>query len=397
MRRTASVLRRPFAKPETAQDPKVFAFYFPQFHADPLNSALWGPNYTDWDRVRQVSTNRKLDPVVTPSELGYYDLMGPEVRRQQAALARRYGVDGFIYHHYWFYSDAAPVLAGPLQQLLLDGEPNIRFAFHWANVNWTQTWNGVARGAHRKRLLFEQFFAGSEADLREHYAFLRPFFHHCNYIRVQGAPLFLIMQTTGAHADAVARVALGLVRLAMLDGFPGLHIPTTHSNRQMLRHVVPTAALPFSGVFYFPQPQFQTRTLVLPPFDGPGLCNKSTLPVYYSTYTEFDNSPRRELKSAQIIRRSPKELEHDLVLLLMYSKCCVSDSARAGGADFVLLNAWNEWGEGMVLEPSVQRGYSFLEAVLRAKSIATGIGCDDAEFKVRTQIWDGLKKNVGAF
>ena len=189
--------RRPRVKPSNASEAEVLAFYFPQFHADPLNDALWGPNFTDWDALRRRSANRHSDTLLTPSALGYYDLLSPGTRRQQAALAKRYGVGGFVYHHSWVYGNGTPVLARPLQQLLRDGEPNLRFAFHWANRPWTQTWQGITPGADRGDLLVNQSYPRTQAALREHYAFLRPFFRHRNYIKVHGAPLFLMTDTAG--------------------------------------------------------------------------------------------------------------------------------------------------------------------------------------------------------
>lgn len=44
--------------------------------------------------------------------------------------------------------------------------------------------------------------------------------------------------------------------------------------------------------------------------------------------------------------------------------------------DFFLSNAWDERGEGMVLEPSNQFGDAFLEAILRAKEIVASVDCD---------------------
>ena len=86
-----------------------------------------------------------------------------------------------------------------------------------------------------------------------------------------------------------------------------------------------------------------------------------------------------------ILRRRPEAFEHDLVVLLVYHKCCLTPRAKAAGARFVLVNAWNEWAEGMVLEPSAQWGYSYLEALLRAKAIAREVRCEDPDFKRHVQ------------
>ena len=37
-----------------------------------------------------------------PADLWFYDLRLPEVRQQQADLAREAGIEGFCYYHYWF-------------------------------------------------------------------------------------------------------------------------------------------------------------------------------------------------------------------------------------------------------------------------------------------------------
>lgn len=125
--------------------PRVLAFYFPQFHADPLNDRLWGAGFTDWDSLRSApELNRLGGRIPRPTELGYYDLSDPtsDVARRQGELAREHGLDGFAYHHYWFYDEShpGPNLHAPLELLLKTGEPNVPFCLHWAAMKWISTW-----------------------------------------------------------------------------------------------------------------------------------------------------------------------------------------------------------------------------------------------------------------
>ena len=47
------------------------------------------------------------------------------------------------------------------------------------------------------------------------------------------------------------------------------------------------------------------------------------------------------------------------------------DKARRSSAEFLFINAWNEWAEGTYLEPDEARGLFFLEAIRDALDSAT--------------------------
>ena len=69
--------------------------------------------------------------------------------------------------------------------------------------------------------------------------------------------------------------------------------------------------------------------------------------------------PRRGKKGHVIVNSSPELFEKYLTMLLAKSE--------TEGKEMVFLNAWNEWGEGMYLEPDEKFEMGYLNAVKRAK------------------------------
>jgi hypothetical protein len=389
---------------------KVYALVFPQFHEDKTNNRLWGNGFTDWDSLTSAPTiNMRGDVIIDPlpRPLGYYDMTEYDVRRAQGRLAKKYGVDGFIYHHYWFFDsrDNNP-LSRPLENMLADGEPDIPFAFHWANSDWSRKWNGLGALQKGRTFISQQYPDPNATSIEDHYMFLKKFFDSKNYIRINGCPLFMVYRT---HLKATNMVLRKLQYLAKLDGFPnpGLHI-TEHKNfasnplifadvngsvMSSNRITKPLSGLNinqshleglddvFEAIFIYPD--VQSATLTLPHYCLKGMVhNETKKPFYLSVRTTFDNTPRRNVRTAKSWRRTQFEnvsvvdsFENDITISLLFDICCQNPVVREKGGKFVVVNAWNEWGEGMSLEPSNVYGYGFLEAIARAKSKVRKFGC----------------------
>ena len=397
-----------FTATETNFLPRVLAFVFPQFHRDPINDRLWGDGFTDWDSLRHAPThNRKGFAIPRPTELGYYNYTDTEPRKKQGELAKEYGIDGFLFHHYWFYDSAhpGPTLAAPLEAMLKDGYPNVPFALHWCASKWVNTWNGAVKPDFvfpEPNVLQKQYFPTNYTDdaITQHYNWLRQFFHHPNYIKVgDGKPLFMLYQKKPSSFPVLKR----LTELAKADGFPGLYLmvgltmphahllpvpdpqqydPPPQKFRGLLRqHFVRAVAYPN------PSGWNEDRT-----FEIPGWCLDSQQPhaervaEIAGIISSFDNTPRRSVAEAVLwSAKEPNQVvaqfRTSLIAALYYEACCFDESHRSRiprnrDDRFIVINAMNEWAEGMALEPSDVYGRSFLEAIRDAKASVLESDCE---------------------
>ena len=308
--------------------PRVIALYFPQFHPDPINDRLWRVNFTDWDSLRRApKTNRLGYQIPRPTELGYYDLSdaASDIRRKQGELAREYGIDAFAYHHYWFYDEEhpGPNLETPLELMLEDGEPDVQFCLHWAAMKWVNTWqssggnSSVMKQPKDGVLQLQNFPDPNEAEglskIEEHYNWLRRFFHHKNYIKIDGQPLFMLYQKKPKAAPVLDEFR----RLAIEDGFSGMYftvgLTRPHGDLQSF--------FPFRGIQRFkgfdaynatvayPNPaDWTNRTLTVPDWCIEASLKGGDIAVKrrdqkHSTeipgiIVSFDNTPRRSFEEA---------------------------------------------------------------------------------------------------
>ena len=130
----------------------------------PENDLWWGKGFTEWTNVGKARRyfRNHYQPRV-PADLGYYDLRVAETRQAQADMAREYGVEGFVYWHYWF-GNGKRLLERPFNEVLASGEPDFPFALAWAN----ESWRGFAHGITNRNMLIEQLYGGVE-DYTAHF------------------------------------------------------------------------------------------------------------------------------------------------------------------------------------------------------------------------------------
>lgn len=357
--------------------PKVLAFVLPQFHRIPENDEWWGEGFTEWTNVRKAKPLFKghYQPRV-PLNADYYDLLDPAVQDRQATMARQYGVYGFCYYHYWF--SGRRLLEKPVELMLRRGKPDLPFCLAWANEPWTRAWDGGER-----QVLMPQSY-GDEADWRQHFDHLLLAFRDPRYIRIEGKPMFLIYRS--ASIEVCAAMLRVWRELAHQAGLPGLHIVgmLTGFDRDRRPEIFdafaefePMYTIRHGLPYWIRKREKWIRRITTGIWRATGRLSRPLqshdygalwraaamreLPVqtYPGAFVDWDNSPRRGLERSLILRNfDGRAFESGLRAQLR--------KARQSGAEFLFVNAWNEWAEGAYLEPDEGRGLYFLEALRQA-------------------------------
>jgi len=330
---------------DVGQDKKVIAVYFPQFHEIEENNKFWGKGFTDFSNVAKVHQNRYGQAIIRPAErMGFYDLMSPSQRRFQGELARKYNIHGFAIYHYWFGTKA--IMTKPLELMLLDGYPDIPFCLTWANEPWTRRWNGN----DGSEVLLNQTY--DRETWEPHFDWLLPYLKHKNYLKYKGLPVILIYR-----ADNIPD----------LEQMISLWRMSARNSNLMGLHVIQINGVGWNGSSSFKlQPGMDSLVEGFPSYmstSGFTMNNlvstqKKADSYFYGVSAAFDNSPRYPdpTDGATMYPFHPSHLYFWLRQNL----------ARTEPGGFVFLNAWNDWGQGAAIEPSIQWGRRWLEAVQKA-------------------------------
>lgn len=352
---------------------KIISMYLPQFHRTKENDEWWGDGFTEWSTVKRAErfSLSHYQPRV-PLDSNYYNLLDKETMIWQANLMKQYGVDGQCIYHYWF-KDGRQILEKPAQNLLQWQEIEMPFCFCWANESWARTWSNIGEKnswantfeTEENRvgsgILLEQKY-GREEQWKQHFDYLLPFFRDERYIKIKGKPVFLIYKAS--LIPCISEMIDKWREWAVENGFEGIYVIGANSNRK-------TESSLDAVLYHEPQ-----RTMSIMNYRKPDRKNILTLDydevwnellgihsgnenTIYGGFVGYDDTPRRGREGIIIENATPEKFKVYLTELIAKN--------AANKNELIFLNAWNEWGEGMYLEPDEKYEYGYLNAVQFAK------------------------------
>ena len=356
--------------PETriAPEARVAPFYLPQFHSFPENDSWWGRGFTEWSNASSAKPmfDGHRQPNL-PSDLGFYDLSSNSVRQKQYKLAVDAGIEGFMYYYYWFAGRRLMNL--PVEMLVRSEDPH-PFCLMWANENWTRRWDGgdenILIAQEHDRIPPENFID----DVRE-------FITDERYMRVGGKPLLAVYRIS--QLPNFRDVLKTWRERAVAFGLPGLHIISVDVGTHMQGLQGDVLEHGLDGTLEFPPHNREwvfadsSRMNLHHAFSGSifeygALVSEAQrvlrLGIEESRYpgvmVNFDNTARRQNDPHLWVGSNPYTFRRWL------REAVLGVQDRAEDERLVFINAWNEWAEGAVLEPSQRFGRTYLQAVKSA-------------------------------
>ena len=353
---------------------RFIAFYLPQFHPTPENDEWWGKGFTEWVNVAKARPLfRGHNQPHIPADLGFYDLRLPEVREQQAALAREAGIEAFCYYHYWF-GNGKRLLEMPFNEVVRNGKPDFPFCLAWANHSWyKKLWN--PNSTKEDTLLIEQTYPG-EQDYIDHFNTLLPAFKDKRYLRVNGKLFFIIYDAI--KFDDVANFIKLWRKLAAENDLGDFYFVTTDADSRCKDENIAKGFDAIYNVDMFNIHHHLTkfekwlhllerRYLKRPTaFDYKDAMKYMVIDdcrdvrVIPTIVPNWDHSPRSH-NNAIILKNSHPELFQKLA---EYAIDIVKDKPKE--EQIIMIKSWNEWGEGNYMEPDLEFGHGWIEALRNA-------------------------------
>lgn len=342
-------------------DPKIYAFYLTQFHAIPENDHAHGKGFTEWTNVAAATPQfvGHYQPKL-PYDLGFYNLLMPGVMERQVEIAKAYGVYGFCFYYYWF--SGRKLLEKPLEYFL---HSDIDFHFHlcWATENWSKRWDGG-----ENELIVEQKLQDDDAD--KFFSDLLPYISDPRYERIGGKPVLIIYRVDIFEQDKIKAFLSRLNTLAVNHGFAGLHIlctnafgfanPREYSCEGLVEF--PPHSIDIDNYTQHPallstHSDFKIIDMSSYLHDGHHVYTRD-YPIFKTCFPEWDNTPRKLYNNGYCFLMEPSDFRQWLTDNINWTRENHGDDEQ-----IVYINAWNEWGEGAILEPTVRYGYRNLEVL----------------------------------
>lgn len=303
--------------------------------------------YSHWDPIRNFPDRMPV--------LGYYAEGDPQILDWQIKWAVEHGVRFFAVDWYWGSSALPATERGEWPNNFLQAYSSsvyrgyVGFCIVYADDNVGDTASGQA-----------DFLNITQAWINEYFS--RP-----EYYKINQTPVVILTNPSQLDAElgGSAKQALEAARqLARQAGFNGIYFVAAANTADVSQLVsdgydaLSAYNYPSAGTFDPDQDTYSSMVAGYASIWDP-IIAASSVPYVIPTTSGFDNTPWAPYDAPfELVRTGPTPDEFQQMLQMAKSRI---DAGKAPG--IVLVEAWNELGEGSYVEPTAGQGFGYLDAI----------------------------------
>lgn len=347
-------------------DPKLIAFYLPQYYPDPHNTKWWGRGSTEWTNVSKAAPQYLgHEQPHLPGELGFYDLRIKENIYRQVELAKFFGIYGFCFYFYWF--DGERLLDLPFNEFISDETIDFPFSICWVNESWTRQWSEAS----------DVPLIVQNPSVESYKAFIKSctdIFKAPNYIKIGNRPILTVYRPHHIpHAkDVIAywreyvkdQTGLDLYLIASI----GSEQQAAESSKYLEDGFNACSEFAIGPQLPYMKKITSSKEFVCRNFEGEiydykdlvknkGYFKLPNNKIYRAISPMWDNTARKKNRGLILDGSTPDLYKQWLKDIIKETKSNTTLDDK-----LIFINAWNEWAEGAYLEPDLKWKYGYLEA-----------------------------------
>ena len=327
-----------------------YAIYFPQFHEIKENNLTFYDKYTDIINLNNLNITDKETPYTEE-----YDLIKNDTLIDtQFNLLNKYNIDGFGVYYYWFdintITNNNMIMYDVINKLLNSAKHNKKIFYIWANENWSDN-PAFGSSTHTIKNTYTDF-------TKLHYYLLKDF-KHVNYLKINNKPVFYIHHPWFIPNNMIDKFILKLNKLCISDGFDGVIIKLNSMDKSNDNYN-----------YYDFHPNYKKNSSLLSINKQINLDYKSyidnikCISNVQTIFFDFDN--RARLSNPNKLDRSTICINNNEEQYIKYINIInIHFNTNNNDESMILINAWNEWGEKMHIEPSKQKNTYYLDLLYK--------------------------------
>ena len=355
---------------------KPFFIYFPQFHQILENDINFYDGYTDYTNLLDLNKDYKINnnklsetPSLKELEISDYNLLDSNLLQKQIDILTYFNLPGFAMYYYWFDKNTITnknmifkdVIDMFFYKINMKGR---KIFFIWTNENWSDT-IALSNPANR-HLITNSYSADS---MFKNAMNLIEYFKNDSYLKIDNKPVFYIYHSWKISEENIKLFYSILNKLCIESGFDGIHFTlNTMFNDDESKFDEYNKF--YLNINYknnnlckrYYSDEYNSFVIDYYKYINSGLHIKKN--QVNTVFFNFDNHPRF-YKPDKIKHATYCINNSELNKYLFTNNIIETYKDKTNENEKILLiNAWNEWGENMVFEPSNEFGYYNLKLLL---------------------------------